>query len=60
MSIKTETTNSLHSEQQYLDKKFFIFLERASSDSAIACLLSRRAIAIFCLDDSDSGTSGAV
>jgi len=59
MSIKMETTNSLCSEQQYLDKKCFIFLERASDASAKACFLSCRDMAIFCLDDSDSGTTGA-
>jgi hypothetical protein len=40
-----------------LDKKFFLFLERAST---IACLLNRQDIAIFCLDVSDSGATGAV
>jgi hypothetical protein len=60
ISIKTETTNSPYSEEQYSDKKFFIFLERASDASAIARLLSRRAIALFCLDDSNSDTTGAV
>lgn len=53
------TTVSPYSEEQYFNKKWWIFFERVSFAWTIARRFSLRDIAMFCLHVSDSSTIGA-